>query len=128
MSQVNVFVKTSELRRPAIRRLDYHPIVIVSKEEPANWNIIKDRFNDVYFLRGALTKTSVFNRLNIQSAFSLVLFASTTGTAGHAESMGTPDAEALFTYLKLQPYVPSGVFFFVELKNATNVTGFRRRN
>lgn len=64
-----------ELRRPAVRGETYHPLVIVDKEEPPRWNAIKERFNDVYFLRGSLTRSAAFNAANIEDAFAVMLFA-----------------------------------------------------
>lgn len=115
-----------ELRRPAVRRADYHSIVIVDMEAPKNWSAICDRYNDVYFLNGFLTKTSTFKKLNIDQAFSVVLFTFNDprmkGSYKTSASHHTPDADALFMYLKLQPYIPEHVFFFVELKTSSNIS------
>jgi hypothetical protein len=64
-----------ELRRPAIRGETYHPLVFVSPTEPPKWQAIKNRFNDVYFLRGSLVRSSTFNAANVDEAFAVMLFA-----------------------------------------------------
>lgn len=63
-----------ELRRPSVRGDTYHPLVVVSPDEPEKWNAIKERYNDVYFLRGSLTRTATFNKANIDEAFAVILF------------------------------------------------------
>lgn len=63
-----------ELRRPSVRGDTYHPLVIISPNEPEKWDAIKERYNDVYFLRGSLTRTITFNRANIDEAFAVILF------------------------------------------------------
>ena len=116
----------SELRRPTIRRLDYHPIVILGGEFPSNLDQIFHRFNDIYFIRGYPTKTSTFKKMNIESAFSMVLFSFvsevTVNSIDVSRSPDSPDADALFMYLKLQQHIPSHVFFFVELQSVSNVS------
>lgn len=64
-----------ELRRPTVRGDTYHPLVIVSPTEPERWQAIQEKYNDVYFLRGSLTRTAIFNRANIDEAFAVILFS-----------------------------------------------------
>jgi voltage-gated potassium channel Kch len=63
-----------ELRRPTVRGDTYHPLVIVSPTEPERWEAVKEKYNDVYFLRGSLTRTATFNKANIDDAFAVILF------------------------------------------------------
>lgn len=110
-----------------MRRLDYHPILIVAKEPPANWSAICNRFNDIYLLIGFPTKSTTFKNLNTKDAFSMVLFTlndprGKEDTSNLTTNHSSPDADALFMYLKLQQYVPDNVFFFVELRTASNVS------
>jgi hypothetical protein len=65
----------AELRRPAVRRGDYHPIVIVRETALASWGTVAARFNDIYFIKGTLTKTATFSRVNINAAFSVVILS-----------------------------------------------------
>jgi voltage-gated potassium channel Kch len=62
-----------ELRRPTVRGDTYHPLVIVSPTEPERWGAIKEKYNDIYFLRGSLTRTAIFNKANIDDAFAVIL-------------------------------------------------------
>ena len=111
-----------ELRRPAVRGETYHPLVIVSPTEPQGWKIIKERYNDIYFLRGSLTRSAVFNSANIPKAFAVILFADRDRTS--LELLDTNiDSQTLFTYLKLEQHIPPDVFFSVELTCSSNVAG-----
>jgi hypothetical protein len=72
----NLAMFVSELRRPSVRGSAYHPIVIVNPTLPSKWDTIKGRYNDVYVLLGSLTRSMVFNRINISNAFAVILLAS----------------------------------------------------
>lgn len=88
----NLIMFISELRRPSVRGSTYHPILIVHPSIPTKWESIKGRFNDVYLLVGTLTRSMVFNRVNISDAFAVILLAS--GTIVSSVSL-------IFTYLSI---------------------------
>ena len=46
----------AELRRPLISHLDYHSIVIACDKEPDEWEDIARKYDDVYWIKGDLTK------------------------------------------------------------------------
>mmetsp|Transcript_12619 Transcript_12619/g.13030 ORF Transcript_12619/g.13030 Transcript_12619/m.13030 type:complete len:383 (+) Transcript_12619:2-1150(+) len=86
---------------------------------PSKWDSIKNRFNDVYVLVGSLTRSMVFNRVNISDAFAVILLAS--GVASPSAEEENIDSDILFAYLKLEQYIPRDVFFSVELTCSANV-------
>ena len=62
-----------------------------------------------------------FKRINVDKAYSFVLLASRDDvTIVDNESV---DSKTLFSYLKLDPYIPKDVFFSVELTTTSNMTG-----
>jgi hypothetical protein len=71
----NIEMFISELRRPAVRGRTYHSILIVSERLPATWDRIVERYNDIHFLKGHLTRKAVFISLNIKEAYALILLA-----------------------------------------------------
>jgi hypothetical protein len=73
-SYITMFI--SELRRPAMKGSAYHPIVIVHPKVPSKWEAIQGRFNDVYVVVGSLTRSMVFNKINVSEAFAVILLAS----------------------------------------------------
>lgn len=111
----------SELRRQLIQANDYHAIVVVHAELPRNWREITSKFSDIYFLRGDMTKSKDFNRTNIREASSLVLLAGNAGGGASGTEEDNADADSLFACLKLQKYIPSSVFFSVELMCVSNM-------
>lgn len=114
---VDMFI--SELRRPAVKGNTYHPILIVSANIPKTWANIVNRYNDVYLIRGHLTRKAVFTKINIENAYALILLAGRNElTKVEDESL---DAATLFSYLKLEQYIPENVFCSVELNSATNM-------
>ena len=65
-----------------------------------------------------------YNRSNIKNAYSLIYLANTTSdldTASDHVMERNLDAENLFAAMKLERYVPAGVFFSVELTCAPNI-------
>jgi hypothetical protein len=74
-NDANLHMFVSELRRPTVRGENYHPILIVSSQVPPRWPSIKERFNDVYFLLGSITKTATFVSINIENAYSVTLLS-----------------------------------------------------
>lgn len=63
----------SELRREAVTGDSYHPILIVAEVPPIKWTSIMNRYNDIYFLRGDISSLDVFNKVNIEQAYSLII-------------------------------------------------------
>lgn len=69
----------SELRRPSVKGSSYHSIVVVTPTLPSKWDFIKGRYNDIYVLLGSFTRSAVFNRANVDSAFAVILLATEDG-------------------------------------------------
>ena len=42
---------------------------------PSMWANIVSRYNDVYLIRGQLTRKAIFTKINIQKAYALILLA-----------------------------------------------------
>ena len=118
----NVVVFLKELRMPQPTDLCYHPVLVVAEDlSNSTWSHIKKRFNDVYLMRGRARSCGEqeLTSMNIESAHSLVLLASRQRNS--ADDATNIDAAAIFTYLKLQKYVPRHVFFTVELFLASSI-------
>lgn len=138
----NLLMFLSELRRPSVKGHSYHPIVIgtlwlhmlcccyhclpviiviVSPTIPAKWSFISQRYNDVFYIQGTVTKMADFKRVNVDHAFSFVLLASRDEVTVVDDE--TVDSTTLFSYLKLEQYIPKSVFFSVELTTTSNMSG-----
>ena len=116
----NVHLFVHELRRPLIQGNSYRPIVIVSEMEPLKWSSIASTYRDVYFIENSITTSAGFNASNVRDAFAIVLLASRDSvTMVEEENL---DAETLFSFLKLERYVPRHVFFTVELTCSNNMS------
>lgn len=114
----NLLLFVKELRRP-LGDDNYHPVLIVNETIPPKWDVIAKSFKDVYLLNNVITSSQGFNATNIRSASSVVLLASRDNvTMVEEENL---DAEILFTYLKLERYIPRHVFFTVELTHPNNM-------
>lgn len=111
----------SELRRPVIRGHLYRQILIVAEKVPTRWNYITKKFNDVYLLLGKITQRDTLQKLNAHSAYALTLLASRDDVTKVDEEFIS--SETLFSYLKLDPFIPSDVFFSVELTSSSNIGG-----
>lgn len=94
-------------------------ILVVDESPPDGWDAICEMFTNVLYLRGKMTRSTDFNRTNIEHANSVVLLAGRDSVTRVEEE--NLDAEALFAYLKLEKYVPKHVFFTVELTCASNM-------
>eukprot|EP00918_Siedleckia_nematoides_P108105 GHVU01235835.1.p1 GENE.GHVU01235835.1~~GHVU01235835.1.p1 ORF type:complete len:1229 (-),score=136.46 GHVU01235835.1:39-3617(-) len=112
ISEVRKEVHNTFLKDPAA-------ILVVDESPPEGWDIICQVFANVQFLRGKMTRSTDFNRTNIEEASSVVLLAGRESVTRVEEE--NLDAEALFAYLKLEKYVPRKVFFTVELTCASNM-------
>jgi hypothetical protein len=115
----NLFVFVSELRRPLIASSSYHIILVISEETPDRWEDITEAFEDCYFIRGKITSSTDFNRTNIRDALAVVLLASRDSVTKVEEE--NLDSDTLFSYLKLEKYIPRNVFFTVELTCVSNM-------
>ncbi len=118
-NESNFHLFLSELRRPAVKGQSYHPIVLIAMSIPAKWESICAKYNDVYLLIGSLTRSAVFNKINIEKAFAVILLASRDGITKVEEE--NIDSGTLFVYLKLEQYIPRHVFFSVELTCSSNM-------
>ena len=115
----NLMMFVAELRRPAVQGLSYHPIVVVSEQEPAAWRSIESKYNDVYWIKGNLVKLTVFKTINIAKSFALILLARREEIVKVDEEH--IDSTTLFAYLKLESFIPKDVFFTVELNSPSNM-------
>ena len=118
-NESNFHLFLNELRRPAVVGRSYHPILLVAMSIPPKWENICARFNDVYLLIGSLTRSAVFNKINIDKTFAVILLASRDGITKVEEE--NIDSDTLFVYLKLEQYIPRHVFFSVELTCSSNM-------
>jgi hypothetical protein len=119
MDSIHLFVH--ELRRNLVEFSEntYKPIVIFSEEDIPRWDFIAAHYRDVFYIRDTITTSQGFNASNVRDAHAVVLLASReTVTKVEGENL---DAEALFSYLKLEQYVPRHVFFCVELTCPNNM-------
>lgn len=94
-------------------------LFVVSQHPPTKWDQIKAKFNDVYFVKGNISKMITFSKLNVEKAFSFVLLASRDDVTTVDEQ--TVDSKTLFTYLKLEQFISKDVFFSVELTTTSNM-------
>jgi hypothetical protein len=108
----------AELRRPTVRDEAYHPILLVDVEKPEKWDNIVLQFNDVYFLPGSLLRSKGFSKANIEKAFAVILL----NMRSELSLNENIDSQTLFSYLKLEQYIPRNVFFSVELSNPSNMS------
>ncbi len=115
----NILMFISELRRPEVSGMIYHPVLVVSEKEPLAWDTIKTKFNDIYFIRGDLKKKDLMQRINIEHAFSLTFLATRDVSLSHDDE--GMDASNLFTYLKVEHQIPNEVFTSVELNCSSNM-------
>lgn len=116
-NQIVIFIE--ELRKPLVNGDIYHPVVIVYDKVPRSWSHIAELYNDVYLLVGKITSSSVLKRLNFKFAFSLALMAQRSTMTKVDEvnvNIGT-----LFTYLKLERYIPRSLHTTVELSSPSNM-------
>lgn len=111
----------SEVRKEVHNTFMTEPaaILVVDENPPEGWDMICEVFLNIQFLRGKMTRSTDFNRTNIDEASSVVLLAGRESVTRVEEE--NLDAEALFAYLKLEKYVPRNVFFTVELTCASNM-------
>jgi len=111
---LNMFI--SELRRPAVVGESYHPIVIVSEMEPAEWDFVASTYNDVYYISAKMDRVTITSKVNINNAFSVIILAGRDENVARDE-----DAVALFGFLKLEQLIPQHVFVSIELNSAGNM-------
>ncbi len=71
----NIAMFISELRRPSVAGDTYHPIVIVCPDTPSKWEAIQGRYDDVYYIVGSLTRSAVFKKAGVETAFAVILLA-----------------------------------------------------
>jgi hypothetical protein len=125
----------SELRRPAVSGESYHPIVLISEEEPPGWDQILEKYNDLYYIKANMTKNTVVTKANLAHAFSLIFLAprdqnntdtnntiaSNNTTINIDEGKDSVDAINLFAFLKLEQLIPENVFCSLELNSSANM-------
>lgn len=111
---LNMFI--SELRRPAIVGDSYHTIVIISENEPSEWDYVAATYNDVYYISAKMDRLTMTTKVNIDKAFSVIILAARDENVARDE-----DAVALFTFLKLEQLIPQHVFCSIELNTSGNM-------
>ena len=114
---VDIFVE--EMRRDAVSCYAYRPVVFVGATPPAGWDDLRVTFDDVYWLRGDMTKSFDFNRSNVSAASAVVLLADRNKLARVDDEH--LDATNLFAYMLLEKHMPLNVFFTAELTFESNV-------
>ena len=115
----NLIVFVEELRRPAVKGDIYHPVVIVSERVPKNWGLIAESFNDVYLLLGKITSGTVLKKLNLKFAYSMSLMAHRSSMT-HVDEISI-NTGTLFTFLKLERFMPKNLQATVELTSSSNI-------
>jgi len=115
----NVIHFINELRRPVLAAKEVHPIVVVSPELPPSWDHIAEHYPNVFFVTGTLSSSTTFNKTNIKHAYAIILLSGRDNVTKVEEEY--LDADTLFTYMKLEKYIPRNVFFGVELTCASNM-------
>ena len=56
--KINLSIFMQELRRSLMVGGAYHPIIVVGEAFPTNWDRLRAKFKDIYFLRGKLTNST----------------------------------------------------------------------
>ena len=115
----NIIVFVEELRKPSIKGEIYHPIVIVSERTPKCWSLISECYNDIYLILGKISSGSILKKLNIKQAYSMSLMAQRT-TLTHVDEMSV-NTGTLFTFLKLERFMPKNLHSSVELSSSSNI-------
>ena len=115
----NVIHFINELRRPNLTAKELRPIVVVSPEMPPSWDHISEHYPNVFFVAGSLSSSTTFNKTNIKHAYAIILLSGRDNVTKVEEEY--LDADTLFTYMKLEKYIPRSVFFGVELTCASNM-------
>jgi len=116
-SNLHMFI--GELRRPAVSGDTYHPILVVHAERPSSWHYIEETYNDVFLMEGDPTRPSVLKKMALKQAFSISLM-------GSRSSMNKVDEQVvntgtLFTFLKMERFLPQSLFATVELSSSANM-------
>ena len=116
-SNLHMFI--GELRRPCVVGETYHPILVVQSERPVCWNFIEETYNDVFLMEGNPTRPSVLKKMALKQAFSISL-------TGARTSMNRVDEQVvntgtLFTFLKMERFLPQSLFATVELASSANM-------
>ena len=117
MDHLSIFIL--ELRRKILSEHDYHPILIVTPQEPRKWYQIRLKYHDVFLLNGTVTSAQDLTLMNIRDAHALVLLAQRQAIS--VDETSNVDSECLFLYLTIERLVPKSVFFTVELSRPNNM-------
>eukprot|EP00603_Paraphysomonas_imperforata_P015099 CAMPEP_0114470980 /NCGR_PEP_ID=MMETSP0104-20121206/11558_1 /TAXON_ID=37642 ORGANISM="Paraphysomonas imperforata, Strain PA2" /NCGR_SAMPLE_ID=MMETSP0104 /ASSEMBLY_ACC=CAM_ASM_000202 /LENGTH=1460 /DNA_ID=CAMNT_0001644775 /DNA_START=362 /DNA_END=4744 /DNA_ORIENTATION=+ len=118
MTHITKFVKV--LRKSNLgTHENYHSILIVSEEEPAEWTFIKINYREVYFMRRTSITDQDFLYMNLRSASSVTILGSRDReTLDEATNI---DSNVLFKYLAIQRKIPSHVNITVEIFRPSSV-------
>jgi hypothetical protein len=116
---LNLLMFVGELRTPNVSGTLYHSILIVHPERPTAWQYIEEHYNDVFLLEADPSRPSVLKKMGLKKAFSISLMGARTSmnrVDDHVVNTGT-----LFSYLKIEQYLPSSLFVTVELSSSGNM-------
>eukprot|EP00606_Chrysophyceae_sp_TOSAG23-5_P001292 GSChrysophyteH2.ASY1.ANO1.610.1 assembled CDS len=111
----------AELRRPAVTGESYHPIVIIAEDEPEGWDLVLEKYNDLYYVKASMTKETLSSLANVENAFSLIFLAPREHYTHDDENKDSVDAVSLFAFLKLEQLIPTSVFCSIELNSSGNM-------
>jgi hypothetical protein len=118
-SVANIHLFIAELRRVPITSAQYYPVLIVHPSAPEMWNKIKTRFHDVYYLSGQIDQPSDLIHCNINTASRMILLVDRLREL--FDEPANLDSKSLFTFLRIERYIPSHLFFSIELTCSRNV-------
>jgi hypothetical protein len=98
---------------------NYHSVLLVSDDEPEDWDYIKQNYKDIFFLRRPSTTDQDFLYMNLRSALSVIVLGSR-----HRESLDEAtniDSQVLFKYLAIERKIPPHVNITVEVYRPSSV-------
>jgi len=116
-SNLHMFI--GELRRPCVVGETYHPILIVHPERPPSWHFIEETYNDVFLMEADPTRPSVLKKMALKQAFSISLMGARTSMNKVDEQV--VNTGTLFSFLKMERFLPQLLFATVELSSAANM-------
>ena len=105
----------------AVTGESYHPIVIIAEDEPEGWDLVLEKYNDLYYVKASMTKETLSSLANVENAFSLIFLAPREHYTHDDENKDSVDAVSLFAFLKLEQLIPTSLFCSIELNSSGNM-------
>ena len=118
-SDGNLLMFVGELRSPSVSGTTYHPILIVHPEHTTGWNYIVEHYNDVFLLEADPTRPSVLKKMALKYAFSFAMMGARMNMNRIDEQV--VNTGTLFSYLKIEQFLPASVSVTVELSSSGNM-------